>query len=51
MESKESTVFDFSREPVHVMGLLELTLDLGDDEVIGHTFDVLESTESTCILG
>ena len=34
-----------------VIGRLELTLDLGDDQTLKHGFEVLKSTETTCILG
>ena len=51
MKSKDSRVYGISREPVHVVGELELSVDLGDEQVLQHTFEVLNVTGTTCILG
>ena len=51
MKDKIGEVYGLSREPVSVIGKLELILDLGDDQVLEHEFDVLKNTGCTCILG
>ena len=44
-------LYGISREPVHVVGNLDLTVDLGDKQVLEHTFEVLKDTGTICILG
>ena len=51
MRIKEGQVYGISREPVYVVGELELTVDLGDKQVLEHKFEVLKVTGTTCILG
>ena len=51
VQSKDGRVYGISREPVHIMGKLDLTVHLGDKQVLEHTFEVLKNTGATCILG
>ena len=51
MKSKDSRVYGISREPVHVVGEFELSVDLGDEQVLEHTFEVVNIAGTTCILG
>ena len=48
---KDSRVFGLYHEPVQVIDRLDLVLHLGDSQVLEHTFDVLRTPETTCILG
>ena len=38
------------KRPIHVVGKLDLTVDLGDKQVLEHTFEVLKDTGTMCIL-
>ena len=48
---KTDKIFGLAREPVGVVGTLDLTLDLGNGQIIEHPFEVLENIHTTCILG
>ena len=49
--NKPGRIFGLSKDPVKVVGTLELTLDLGNGQILDHAFEVLSGAQSTCILG
>ena len=51
VHNRTSQVYGLSRKPIGVVGSVKLTLDLGDDQVVSHTFQVLRGTATTRILG
>ena len=51
MANDTSEVYGLSREPVRIIGNIEVVLDLGDDQILEHEFNVLENIGNTCILG
>ena len=51
MTRKTGKVFGLSQDPVEVIGRVTLTLDLGDEQVIQHSFEILDGAQDTCILG
>ena len=44
LEAKDDEIYGLSHEPVKVIGKVELTVDLGDGQVLEHTFDILADT-------
>ena len=48
---KTDKIFGFARELVGVVGTLDLTLDLGNGQILEHPFEVLEDIHTACILG
>ena len=50
VKNQASQVYGLSRKPVGVVGSINLTLDLGDGQVVHHTFEVLSDTGTTRIL-
>ena len=49
--SKTGKIFGLAKEPVEVVGTLRLTLDLGNGQILDHSFEVLTGAQNTCILG
>lgn len=47
--TKEGNIFGLAKEPVEVIGMLKLSLDLGNGQ--NHSFEVLTGSQNTCILG
>ena len=51
VHNRASQVYGLSRKPIGVVGSVNLTVDLGDGQVVSHTFQVLRDTATTRILG
>ena len=51
MRSISNKIFGLTQEPVNVVGRLEVLLDLGDNQIVRHSFEVLSGVHNTCILG
>ena len=45
------TVYGVGQNPVHLMGNITLEIDIGDDQIVRHSFGVLQDPNKTCILG
>ena len=51
VNNSASKVYGLARKPVEVVGSATLTLDLGDGQVVDHTFEILHDIGTTHILG
>ena len=51
MHNITSKIFGLAQEPINVVGRLEVLLDLGNDQTVQHSFEVLNGVQNTCILG
>ena len=51
MRSISNKIFGLAQEPINVVGRLEVLLDLGDNQTVRHSFEVLSGVLNTCILG
>ena len=51
MDAKEGEVHSLSSEPVKVIGSLNIMVDIGDEQILEHSFEILTETEPTCVLG
>ena len=51
LASKKAEIFGLAQEPVQVVGTLNLTVDLGNGQLLNHAFEVLDGALNPCILG
>lgn len=49
--TKEGKIFGLPKEPVEVVSIQKLSLDLGNGQIVNHSFEVLTGAQNTCILG
>ena len=45
------TVYGVGQNPVHLVGNITLEIDIGDDQIVRHSFGVLQDPSKTRILG
>ena len=50
MRNISNKIFGLAQEPINVVGRLEVLLDLGNDQIVQHSFEVLSGVQNTCIL-
>ena len=51
IQKRPTRIYGVGKEPIHVVGNISLTVDLGDDQRISHPFGVLQETSTIRILG
>ena len=47
--TKEGKIFGLAKEPVEVVGMLKLSLDLGNGQIVDHSFEVLTGSQNTYV--
>ena len=51
LNTKSGKIFGISQDPVEIVGTVQLELDLGNEQTVTQSFQVLSGTHDTCILG